>query len=126
MTVRGVRTKPVVMGFTLAEAADRGCAIFKGNRSERCWGSSECMQVLVSLSESTNEEKYSVIPGIPILRPDADETAYIRRELDFSRLDAIYDKLCWAGSPLNINPLHRQMMTQQDVLITQQADLHLD
>lgn len=84
------------------------------------------MQMFMCLCKSTDrEDKPSAIPGTPILRPDEDEAAYIRRELDFSRLDVCHEKLCWAGRPLNIHPLHRQKMMQRDVLITQQADLHL-
>ena len=89
-------------------------------------GPLKCGQILLFLCNFTNQEdKPSAIPGTPILKVDEDEAAYLRRELDFSRLDAIYEKLCWAGRPLNIHPLHRQKMMQRDVLITEQADLHL-
>jgi uncharacterized membrane protein len=50
---------------------------------------------------------------------------YIARELDVSRLNKIHDHLWLAGRPMSARPLHRQVMLDRQIVVTEQADLHL-
>lgn len=51
---------------------------------------------------------------------------YLRRELDFSRLDGIHHHLWLAGrSSVGSRALHRQLMIGREIILTEQADLHL-
>jgi hypothetical protein len=54
-----------------------------------------------------------------------DIEAYLKRDLDHSRLNRIHGYLWMAGRPLNARPIHRQKMMGFDILLTEQADLHL-
>ncbi|KAK2739759.1 hypothetical protein FQN57_006456 [Myotisia sp. PD_48] len=50
---------------------------------------------------------------------------FVNRDLDVSRLDRIYGYLWMAGRPFNARPLLRLKMMNLEVLVTDQADLHL-
>ncbi|OQE44672.1 hypothetical protein PENCOP_c002G06118 [Penicillium coprophilum] len=50
---------------------------------------------------------------------------YLERDLDHSRLNKIHGHLWMAGRPLNARPIHRQKMMGFDIILTEQADLHL-
>jgi hypothetical protein len=50
---------------------------------------------------------------------------YISNQLDVSRLNGIHDHLWLAGRPMSARPLHRQIMMGRDIVLTEQADLHL-
>lgn len=51
---------------------------------------------------------------------------YLQQELDFSRLHNIHDHLWLAGLPaVGARPLHRQLMIGRQIILTEQADLHL-
>ena len=54
-----------------------------------------------------------------------DVDAYLERDLDHSRLNRIHGHLWMAGRPLNARPIHRQKMMGFDIILTEQADLHL-
>lgn len=54
-----------------------------------------------------------------------DVDAYLERDLDHSRLNRIHGLLWMAGRPLNARPIHRQQMMGFDIILTEQADLHL-
>ncbi|CAG8014430.1 unnamed protein product [Penicillium salamii] len=54
-----------------------------------------------------------------------DVGAYLERDLDHSRLNKIHGHLWMAGRPLNARPIHRQKMMGFDIILTEQADLHL-
>ncbi|OCK77450.1 hypothetical protein K432DRAFT_407299 [Lepidopterella palustris CBS 459.81] len=54
-----------------------------------------------------------------------DIDTFLKRDLDLTRLNRIHHLLWMAGRPLNARPLHRQQMMGFDVLLTEQADLHL-
>lgn len=71
------------------------------------------MQRSMLLCKSTDKDEPSAIPGAPILKVE-----YLRRELDFSRLDAVHENLYLADRPLNIQLSSRQKTMQRDVLIT--------
>ena len=60
-----------------------------------------------------------------IIRPQIELDAFVRSELDVSRLDKIEDRLWLAGRLQNIRPLHRQQVLGRTVIVTQQTDLHL-
>jgi hypothetical protein len=57
--------------------------------------------------------------------PQTDLKAFVKSELDVSRLDAIEDRLWLAGRLQNIRPLHRQQLLGRKILVSEQADLHL-
>jgi uncharacterized membrane protein len=67
----------------------------------------------------------TVFPGHPIIWPAMDESKYICQQLGFDRLNKVSGWLWLAGRPFNIHSLHRQKMMQREILITDQADLHL-
>lgn len=51
---------------------------------------------------------------------------YVQQELDLSRLDRIHSHLWLAGRPsVGARPLHRQLMIGRQIILTEQADLHL-
>ncbi len=50
---------------------------------------------------------------------------YIAWELDVSQLNKIHDQLWLAGRPMSARPLHRQAMLDRQIVVTEQADLHL-
>ena len=52
-------------------------------------------------------------------------TRHIAYSVDVSRLTALYPLLWFAGRPGYIRPLHRQHQMQREIVITEQADLHL-
>ncbi|KAI2008436.1 hypothetical protein LOZ39_001724 [Ophidiomyces ophidiicola] len=56
---------------------------------------------------------------------ETDVNAFLRRDLDLSRLNRIHDQLWMAGRPMNARPLHRQRMMGVELLPTEQSDLHL-
>ncbi|PGH21533.1 hypothetical protein AJ80_03201 [Polytolypa hystricis UAMH7299] len=55
----------------------------------------------------------------------SDIHTFVERDLDVSRLNRVHGYLWMAGRPLNARPLHRQKMMGYDIIITEQADLHL-
>jgi hypothetical protein len=60
-----------------------------------------------------------------VILPRTDLDAFVRNELDVSRLDKIEDRLWLAGRLENIRPLHRQQLLGRKILVSEQADLHL-
>lgn len=54
-----------------------------------------------------------------------DFTKFLKHDLDVSRLTKIEPYLWLAGMRRAARPLHRQVMMDRDVVITEQADLHL-
>ncbi len=59
------------------------------------------------------------------LHPSANIQAFLKKDLDVSRLDKVYDLLWWAGRQVPPRPLHRLKMLGRNIVITEQADLHL-
>jgi succinate dehydrogenase/fumarate reductase cytochrome b subunit len=51
--------------------------------------------------------------------------AFLKQDLDVSRLNAIHDHMWACGRPLNARALNRQRMMNRQIVITDQADLHL-
>lgn len=60
-----------------------------------------------------------------LLRPREDKTTYMHIELDLSRLNAVHSHLWLAGLTRPARPLHRQELIGREIVITEQADLHL-
>jgi hypothetical protein len=60
-----------------------------------------------------------------VIFPRDDLDAFVKNELDVSRLEKIKDRLWLAGRLHNIRPLHRQQLLGRKILVTEQADLHL-
>lgn len=52
-------------------------------------------------------------------------TEFLRYDLNVSRLTEIEKYLWWAGMRKAARPLHRQVMMDRNVIVTEQADLHL-
>jgi hypothetical protein len=50
---------------------------------------------------------------------------YLEWKLDVSRLNKIHEYLWLAGRPMSARPLHRQVVLDREVVLTEQADLHL-
>jgi len=60
-----------------------------------------------------------------VILPQTDLDAFVKNELDVSRLDEIENCLWLAGRLQNIRPLHRQQLLGRKILVSEQADLHL-
>ena len=58
-------------------------------------------------------------------KPSEDLDAFIRFELDLSRLSSIHQYLWMAGRPTPARALHRQIMIGRAIVICEQTDLHL-
>ena len=58
-------------------------------------------------------------------RPNSDVHRFLQVELDVSRLNKIQRHLWLAGLPRGARPLHKQLLLDRQILITEQADLHL-
>jgi hypothetical protein len=59
-----------------------------------------------------------------ILSSDAPEQ-FLELEFDVSKLNHIHKHLWWAGRPVPARPLHKQLMLERTIVVTQQASLHL-
>lgn len=78
--------------------------------------SSALLVNLPTISRDKEHEVFSVANDV---------NAYLRRDLDHSRLNRIHTHLWMAGRPLNARPIHRQKMMGLEIIPTEQADLHL-
>ena len=59
------------------------------------------------------------------IKPRSDIRRFLRHELDVSRLNKIQNHLWLAGLPRGARPLHRQILLERQILVTEQADLHM-
>ncbi|ETS77439.1 hypothetical protein PFICI_11313 [Pestalotiopsis fici W106-1] len=57
--------------------------------------------------------------------PRLEETRWIKKELDLTRLNQMFGYLWLAGRPMPPRPLHYQLLLGRDIMITEQMDLHL-
>lgn len=62
-------------------------------------------------------------PCLPIIFPDS--KSFIAHDLDISRLNKLHHYLWYAGRERPSRPLHRQRMIRREIVITEQADLHM-
>jgi len=60
-----------------------------------------------------------------LVRRGSGSAAFVHLDMDVSRLNKIHQYLWLAGRPTSARPLHRQKMMERQILITEQADLHL-
>ncbi|TVY32371.1 hypothetical protein LOCC1_G007723 [Lachnellula occidentalis] len=60
-----------------------------------------------------------------LVRCGSDSAAFVKLDMDVSRLNTIHQYLWLAGRPTNARSLHRQKMIERQILITEQADLHM-
>lgn len=65
------------------------------------------------------------VDSTKVLVPDENLFDFYREDLDVGRLNLIHDWLWLAGTPEPARALHRQKMLKRDVVIVEQADLHL-
>jgi uncharacterized membrane protein len=66
--------------------------------------------------------------NIPKSLDEADDNNiidFLKKDLNLDRLDKIHSWLWIAGRPQAARPLHRQLMMQREIMITEQFDLHL-
>lgn len=71
-----------------------------------------------------NGTPFIEIPGNDCI-PALELTSHLVASLDVSRLTRIYEYLWFAGRPFYIRPLHRQLLMRREIVVTEQADLHL-
>ncbi|TVY88426.1 hypothetical protein LAWI1_G004846 [Lachnellula willkommii] len=60
-----------------------------------------------------------------LIHRGSDSAAFLKLDMDVSRLNDIHRYLWLTGRPTNARPLHRQKMIERQILITEQADLHM-
>ncbi|TVY32006.1 hypothetical protein LSUB1_G007740 [Lachnellula subtilissima] len=60
-----------------------------------------------------------------LTRCGSDPAPFLKLDMDVSRLNEIHQYLWLAGRPTAARPLHRQKMIERQILITEQADLHM-
>lgn len=79
-----------------------------------------------SLQFGSQTESLTTIPTYPHIPLDPNTTSsYIQREVSVSRLNVIYGHLWLAGRKFHIRPLHKQLMLQRKILITEDPSMHL-
>ncbi|KAH7159345.1 hypothetical protein DER46DRAFT_702393 [Fusarium sp. MPI-SDFR-AT-0072] len=64
-------------------------------------------------------------PGDELDLPEGDIAAFLHQELNVEKLNRIHGWLKIAGRPMAARPLHRQRMMMRDIVLTEQADMHL-
>ncbi|PQE14402.1 UDP-N-acetylglucosamine transferase subunit ALG13 protein [Rutstroemia sp. NJR-2017a BBW] len=57
--------------------------------------------------------------------PTLQDSQWIEKELDLSRLTKMFNYLWLAGRPMPPRPLHYQLILGRDIMVTEQMDLHL-
>ncbi|MCJ1366682.1 hypothetical protein MMC16_005812 [Acarospora aff. strigata] len=60
-----------------------------------------------------------------LVRLGNNRMAFVRLDMDVSRLNILHKYLWLAGRPMGARSLHRQRMMERQIIITEQADLHL-
>ncbi|KFY95381.1 hypothetical protein V498_03385 [Pseudogymnoascus sp. VKM F-4517 (FW-2822)] len=60
-----------------------------------------------------------------IIRPRDDIAAFLRSELETSRIDRIFDRLWLAGIKSPARALHRQVMLRREIVVTEDINKHL-
>ncbi|RDW73478.1 hypothetical protein BP6252_07385 [Coleophoma cylindrospora] len=60
-----------------------------------------------------------------LVRVSGEVAQFIKADLDVSRLNEMHRHLWLAGRPMCARPLHRQKMIERQIVITEQADLHM-
>lgn len=68
---------------------------------------------------------YTEARGVIACTPEEDMSKFLDHDLDVARLNHIHRRLWMAGRPMNYYALHRQGMMKREVVLTEQADLHL-
>lgn len=51
--------------------------------------------------------------------------AWVEQELDISRLDRVHHRLWLAGRPMSARSLHRQLLMNRTIVVTEKTDMHL-
>ncbi|KAF2803834.1 uncharacterized protein BDZ99DRAFT_163959 [Mytilinidion resinicola] len=79
----------------------------------------------------TGNPAHSTLPAVyhgdqdNLVRLGNNHTDFVRLDLDVSRLNKIHKYLWLAGRPTCARALHRQKMIERQIIIVEQADLHL-
>ncbi len=68
---------------------------------------------------------YTEAGGVIACTPEDDMSMFLHHDLDVTRLNYIHKRLWMAGRSWNYYALHRQKMMKREVVLTEQADLHL-
>lgn len=80
-------------------------------------GKIDCAELALPVIVQTSEGTY--------VRPRIDVYDFLRLEFDVSRLNRIQKYLWLAGLPRGARPLHKQLLLNRSVLLTEQAGLHM-
>lgn len=88
------------------------------------------LQRTVSLTHQGDDESFSTAyytegKDYRAMIVEDDISTFLHHDLDVRRLNYIHKMLWLAGRPMHYFPLHRQRMMKREVMITEQADLHL-
>ncbi|KAJ5769204.1 hypothetical protein N7520_003763 [Penicillium odoratum] len=108
-----IRQDPTANDHKLPPASDSQPQL---ERTHRAASSSVLLGNLPTISRDKDHRVFLVAEDI--------ET-YLKRDLDHTRLNRIHRHLWMAGRPLNARPIHRLKMMGFNILLTEQADLHL-
>ena len=60
-----------------------------------------------------------------LVRRGSGTVSFITLDMDVSRLNHIHPYLWLVGRPTHARPLHRQKMLERQIIVTEQADLHM-
>ncbi|CAG8948700.1 hypothetical protein HYFRA_00001821 [Hymenoscyphus fraxineus] len=60
-----------------------------------------------------------------LIRPNTNHKGFVSHDLSVSRLNKLHEYLWLAGQSKSARPLHRQKSMGREIIITEQADLHL-
>jgi len=92
---------------------------------------------LRTISSSTTKIPQSILDTLPTFYHNKDHSTHyvvkvrtsldnwLKYDLDFSRLNDIHNDLWMCGRPLNGRALHRHILYDRKIFVTEQADLHL-
>ena len=64
-------------------------------------------------------------PRLQLHKTSGNVEAFFQQEFDVKRLNKVHKYLFLAGRQMHARPLHRQVMMDRKIVITEQADLHL-
>ena len=82
-------------------------------------------------TEAADAEPTAEIPALihtrhsGLFQPRHNVREFLRLELDVSRLNRMHKHLWLAGLPTGARALHRQKLMDREIVVTEQADLHL-
>jgi hypothetical protein len=88
-------------------------------------------QLLTGITKADQKSFESLLPALyrtrhdDLAAPNLQNSQWIEKELDLSRLTKMFNYLWLAGRPMPPRPLHYQLILGRDIMVTEQMDLHL-